>query len=181
MVVFTFVWVLHTLSPATPIVPVHQDALRVCVVQLKEIYEEAFVSGHDAQQLTSALSVRSLQSGRPLLAFAIFGFDSKGAEQEADRQQCAYTVTLRHHQGLDGAFSSPSIPDLPTPPSPANDIPSMHDYNAVFFELRETGKRKVIQSGSSPPVVHHGKSGTVTAPFPFMARQIVAKLSTLPK
>ena len=158
-----------------PQLPSNVHPVRICTIQpLEGLGSRASalspsLRGADAVRLADELAKRPLASGYSIVGLPITKATRSDSENEAKQQHCDYIVELWRHEGFDRNDSAPS-------PGSTGSVSSIHDRDAVLFELSAPSTRKVLLKGSAPPPTIYGRSDHVFSPYVLFATEIVKKI-----
>ena len=155
------------------VVPVH-----ICIVQVKEGFQGGDTTqekGEDAIKLAYELYTRkTTRSGTTVVATLLYRMPRADVDAEVDMQQCNYVVELWRHISADDASAGLEGPGAPY-------VASSGDRDAVVYQLRKPGTRKVLASGSAPIITKYprgapGDHRASPSPYPIFAEAILKKI-----
>lgn len=142
----------------------------ICLVQLKQGFQGIDRSeiGSEAAGLFNVLTTMKTKNGLPISVTGIRQIPRTEVDAEVDKQQCDYVVEVWRHISVDDAAAGNDGAPF---------TPSSGDRDAVLYQLRRAGTRKVLSSGSAPKKVYHGPTHwSSPSPYPILATAIVKRI-----
>jgi hypothetical protein len=167
-------WVAFAVLVPPSLLCAQDESIHICVVQVTNGFagtDTTQEKGLDAIGLASSLMNLKTKNGQSIDATLIRQMPRAEVDDEVDKQQCNYVVELWRHINADDA-------DAGSQGGPA--VPQSGDHDAVEYQLRRPGMRKVLASGSAPIVTYYrtapGYSRGSPSPYPILAAAIIKKI-----
>jgi hypothetical protein len=164
-------WIVFAaLLPSAPL-RAQEEPIHICVVQVKQGFAGTDTSqekGLDAIGLINNLTKLKTKNGLPITAILIRQMPRAEVDDEVDKQQCDYVVELWRHISADDAEAGSQGAPF---------VPQSGDHDAIEYQLRKPGTRKVLASGSAPTETYYSRAHRRSpSPYPILAAAILKKI-----